>query len=61
MKYIKSWRQEPILLLGLSRIGYFSHGVGHTSWTQCTSGPGVGYAVERGELIARENNYQLIE
>jgi putative transposase len=25
------------------------------------SGPGVGYAVERGELIAQENNYQLIE
>lgn len=23
--------------------------------------PGVGYAVQRGELIARENNYQLLE
>ncbi len=23
--------------------------------------PGVGYAVARGELIARENNYQLLE
>jgi hypothetical protein len=25
------------------------------------SGPGVGYAVETGELIAHENNYQLKE
>ncbi len=23
--------------------------------------PGVGYSVERGEIIARENDYQLIE
>ncbi len=25
------------------------------------SGPGVGYAVERGEAIARDNNYQLVD
>ena len=25
------------------------------------SAAGVGYSVERGEIIARENNYQLIE
>jgi hypothetical protein len=25
------------------------------------SGPGVGFAVERGAAIARENNYSLIE
>ena len=23
--------------------------------------PGVGYAVERGEAIARDNNYQLVD
>jgi len=23
--------------------------------------PGIGYAVERGEAIARKNNYQLID
>jgi hypothetical protein len=26
-----------------------------------TSVPGLGYSVERGETIARESNYQLIE
>jgi len=25
------------------------------------SGPGVGFAVERGEAIAKENGYKLIE
>jgi len=26
-----------------------------------SSVPGVGYAVERGEAIARDNNYQLVD
>jgi hypothetical protein len=30
------------------------------AWQLGISAPAVGYAVERGEMIARENDYQLI-
>ena len=38
-------------------------GISHTELARRLglSVPGVGYAVERGEFIARENNYQLRE
>lgn len=38
-------------------------GISHTQLARGfeISVPGVGYSVERGEIIARENHYQLIE
>ncbi len=46
------------MLLGCSGTGDFVHGMAKYLGISVT---GVGYAVERGEAIARDNSYHLID
>jgi len=47
------------MLLGSSGVGNKLHGFGKTIRNE-SAGRGVGYAVSRGEKIAKEHNYQLL-
>ena len=50
--------QEPSVLLGCSGTGGVSHGMAKYLGISVTV---VGYAVEKGEAIARDNSYHLID
>ena len=54
----KGQTQEPSVLLGCSGSGDVAHGMAKYPGISVT---GVGYAVERGEAIARDNSYHLVD
>ena len=54
----KGQSQESSVLLGCSGSGDVTHGMAKYMGISAT---GVGYAVERGEAIARDNSYHLVD
>jgi len=48
-----------LLYFWLSGNGYALHGA--LARHLQSSAPGVGYAIDRGKAIARDNNYQLVD
>jgi len=54
----KGQSQESSVLLGCSGSGYVSHGMAKYLGISVTV---VGYAVEMGEDIARDNSYHLVD
>ena len=53
----KGQSQESSVLLGCSGTGDVAHGMAKYLGISVA---GVGYALERGEAIARDNNYRLV-